>query len=184
MKEYASDQSRIWKPKISYSGHQISVTDVSYGGWRLVTLIFKYLTPDTVAGRQPLYETQILYISYGTSVTVRDFSHWTRFRTLYPWQRWEFIKENKKTRTRSRKRPRKKEKTFFFSWSLSWSSSRFLTFLFSFKNFHLWSLAYSFINCMQPWPSRARVWERYKWKRCICLYTRVWKRNYAYSRQV
>ena len=46
--------------------------------------------------------------------------------------------ESKKTRTRPRKRRRQKDKTFFFSWSLSWSSSCFLTFLFSFINSHLW----------------------------------------------
>ena len=63
MKKYASDQSRIEWPKLSYGGHEISVTDVSYSGWRLVNLIFKYLTPATVTGRQTLYET---------SATVRD----------------------------------------------------------------------------------------------------------------
>ena len=74
-------------PKVSYSVHQIPVTDVSYSGWPLVTLIFKYLTPATVTGPQSLYETQIFYTShgYGLSVTVRDFSHCTGLRTLYPW---------------------------------------------------------------------------------------------------
>ena len=37
------------------------------------------------ASDRPLYETQILYTSQGTSVTVQDFSHCTRLRTLYPW---------------------------------------------------------------------------------------------------
>ena len=55
--------------------------------------------------------------------------------------RWEFIRENKKVRkkentkarTRPRKLSRKKESFFFFSWS----SSCFLTSLFSFVNSHL-----------------------------------------------
>ena len=41
-------------------------------------------------------------------------------------QRWEFIKENKKTWTRSRKWSRKKESFFFFSWSTSCFLSCFL----------------------------------------------------------
>ena len=45
----------LW-PKVSYGGHKISVTDVSYSGWRFVTLIFKYVTPATDKERQPLYE--------------------------------------------------------------------------------------------------------------------------------
>ena len=40
-------------------------------------------------------------------------------------QRWEFLKENKKTRTRPRKR---QKKLSFFSWSLSWSSYCFFVF--------------------------------------------------------
>ena len=91
MKEYASDQSRIFWSKVSYSGHQILVTDDSYSGWLLASLIFKYLTPATVTGSQPLYETQLLYTShgYGTSqslyeisTTERDFEHYICDRSL------------------------------------------------------------------------------------------------------
>ena len=77
------------------------------------------------------------------------------------YQRWEFIKENKKTRTRPWKRSRKQEldqesdqekrKNFLFSWSLSWSSSCFLiflTFLFSFVNSHLWMRKHSLPNVL------------------------------------
>ena len=80
LKEYASGQSRIQWLKVSYSGYQITVTDVSYSGWRQVTLIFKYLTPARVTGRQSLYETQILYTSHGYGIHI---SHCTRFQPLY-----------------------------------------------------------------------------------------------------
>ena len=82
MKEYASEQSRI---KVSYIGHQISVTDVSYSGWRLVTLIFKYLTPVTVTVRQSLYETSAIVQDSNTlhQSWLRDISHCTRFQPLH-----------------------------------------------------------------------------------------------------
>ena len=56
-------------------------------------------------------------------------------------QRWEFIKENKKVRKQEKNSTnrvikKKRKFFFFFSWSLSWSSSCFLTCLFSFINFH------------------------------------------------
>ena len=81
MKEYASD---------GYSGQRSRTVAIKYS-WltsrsrtvaTLLTLIFKNLTPATATGRQPLYETQILCTShgYGTSVTVRDFSHCTTLR--------------------------------------------------------------------------------------------------------
>ena len=69
MKEYASDQSRIECPKVSTS----NIRD-----WRLVTLIFKYLTPATVMGRHPLFETQILYNVYYNFTLVSDFEHYIR----------------------------------------------------------------------------------------------------------
>ena len=53
--------------------------------WRLVTLIFKYLTPATVTGRQPLYETSAtVRDSYKLHQSrLRDISHCTRFQPLY-----------------------------------------------------------------------------------------------------
>ena len=59
-------------------------------------------------------------------------------------QRWEFIKENKKTRTRSRKWSRKKE-----------SFSFFLTFLFSFVNsHHRFSTQMILEICLRPNPDK------------------------------
>ena len=64
MKEYVSDQSRILWPKVSYIGHQISMTsDVSH------CTKLKYFTQVTVTGHQALYEI---------SATVRDFEHYIR----------------------------------------------------------------------------------------------------------
>ena len=40
---------------------------------------------NTVPRRQPLRDSNTVHHGYGTSVTVQDFSHCTRLRTLYPW---------------------------------------------------------------------------------------------------
>ena len=80
--------------------------------------------------------------------------------------RWEFIKENKKTRTWPRKRSTKQErkqeldqesdqeklKKNIFSWSLSWSISCFVSFFLVFSCFL--SFLFSFINshlCFTWW---------------------------------
>ena len=93
------------------------------------------------------------FVSYKTSYGVTH-------NLCRPDQRWEFIKENKKTRTRPSKWSRKKKVfsfffvaflvEFLFSWSLSWSSSCFLFFLITF----LVKFLFSFINSHPRWTEK------------------------------